>query len=392
MALKDDINVIFIDWEKGAAGPSYALAAANTQLIGRQLALLLMDMITLSTKPESIHIVGFSLGAHIAGFAGRAVQQRGIKIGRITGLDPASPLFRQLLGSSLPPLSVEDALYVDVVHTDAARNFVNGFGLFKPIGYVDYFPNGGLNQPGCAYVRASLIVSHLEGTVNSSIVCNHARAWQLFLESLDTTDCKFLAFPCPLGHKSFMSGECFPSSCDLNATDGSCALMGYKRCNSRNRGPFYLVTRESFPYCGDQLQATVQVSQRTPAARGYFQLSIYHGSENTGFEFNSELVDRIQGGLTLRSLSAARFGSISADTMPVLKGHLSFRSLEFQKPDTVIIRKSHPSVYIDSISVKDLKGNRWMYHGEDTILENKDDSVFDTLFVPLQLESKHENS
>ena len=83
--MQDDINVIFIDWEKGAAGPSYAVAAANTQLIGRQLALLLMDIITLSTKPESIHIVGFSLGAHIAGFAGRAIQQRGFKIGRITG-------------------------------------------------------------------------------------------------------------------------------------------------------------------------------------------------------------------------------------------------------------------------------------------------------------------
>lgn len=77
------------------------------------------------------------------------------------GLDPASPLFRQVLGSSLPALSADDAQYVDVVHTDAARNFVNGFGLFKPIGHVDYFPNGGLNQPGCAYVRASLIVSHL---------------------------------------------------------------------------------------------------------------------------------------------------------------------------------------------------------------------------------------
>lgn len=70
------------------------------------------------------------------------------------------------------------------------------------------------------------------------------------------------------------------------------------------------------------------------------------------------LIDRIQGGQILRSLSAAKFGSVSADTMPVLKGQLSFRSLEFQKPDTAIIRRDLPNIYINSISVKDLKGNR----------------------------------
>lgn len=79
------MNVIIIDWEKGAAGPSYPVAAANTQLIGRQLALLLVDMTSLGAAAESIHIIGFSLGAHVAGFAGRAVQQKGIFIGRITG-------------------------------------------------------------------------------------------------------------------------------------------------------------------------------------------------------------------------------------------------------------------------------------------------------------------
>lgn len=70
------------------------------------------------------------------------------------------------------------------------------------------------------------------------------------------------------------------------------------------------------------------------------------------------LIDRIQGGLMLRSLSTAQFGSISADTMPILKGQLSFHSLEFQKPDAVILRKGLPYIHINSVSVKDLKGNR----------------------------------
>jgi len=77
--------VIFVDWEKGAAGPGYALAAANTQLIGRQLAILISEMVTLNSDPEKIHMIGFSLGAHVAGFAGKALKLIDIRVGRITG-------------------------------------------------------------------------------------------------------------------------------------------------------------------------------------------------------------------------------------------------------------------------------------------------------------------
>jgi len=74
-----------VDWEKGAAGPAYALAAANTQLIGRQIAILIMDMVALNSNPDRIHLIGFSLGAHVAGYAGKALKRNHIEIGRITG-------------------------------------------------------------------------------------------------------------------------------------------------------------------------------------------------------------------------------------------------------------------------------------------------------------------
>lgn len=74
-----------MDWEKGAAGPVYALAAANTQLIGRQLAILIMDMVALNSNPDRIHLIGFSLGAHVAGYAGKALKRNHVEIGRITG-------------------------------------------------------------------------------------------------------------------------------------------------------------------------------------------------------------------------------------------------------------------------------------------------------------------
>lgn len=84
--MQEDCNVVMVDWHKAAAGPSYPLAAANTQLIGRQLALLLIDIVSLGTPPDMVHVIGFSLGAHVAGFAGRAIQKRGIHVGRITGI------------------------------------------------------------------------------------------------------------------------------------------------------------------------------------------------------------------------------------------------------------------------------------------------------------------
>lgn len=45
---------------------------------------------------NTLHLIGFSLGAHLMGEVGRSVQELSdghLKIDRITGLDPASPAF-----------------------------------------------------------------------------------------------------------------------------------------------------------------------------------------------------------------------------------------------------------------------------------------------------------
>lgn len=95
---------------------------------------------------DDVHILGHSLGAHVAGVAGETIYQRtGNKIGRITGLDAAKPLYEGFIVTARKKLSKGDAKMVDVIHTDAGR-----FGCEKNLGTVDFFPNGGAAvQPGC---------------------------------------------------------------------------------------------------------------------------------------------------------------------------------------------------------------------------------------------------
>lgn len=149
---------------------------------------------------SSVHLIGVSLGAHLAGFVGANLKG---KIGRITGeimehaqlklpfvitvcgfklsstasgLDPAGPMFT----SATPEgrLDPSDAMFVDVLHTDMNCEDSDGpktkisvlvvvflthyvvfeddcvflvpaFGLRGAHGHIDFYANGGADQPGC---------------------------------------------------------------------------------------------------------------------------------------------------------------------------------------------------------------------------------------------------
>ncbi|CAN8020162.1 unnamed protein product, partial [Ixodes persulcatus] len=144
-------NFIVVLWTEGAKKPLYNIAAANTALVGRQIAFLL-KMLT-EEFPETVlssevHLIGFSLGAHVAGFCGRTFTLLTNKtIGRITGLDPANALFT----NSGVHLRASDADFVDVIHTNRGRASSGKMGIDKQCGHVDFYPNGGSRQPGCSW-------------------------------------------------------------------------------------------------------------------------------------------------------------------------------------------------------------------------------------------------
>lgn len=110
---RGDYNLIFVDWSLLAPSPCYPAAAQNTRHAGKCIAQLINRI--KETGAENIHIIGFSLGAHVANFV--ANNLKNFKIPRITGLDPALPLF--ITASQQDKLDQSDARFVDVIHTNA---------------------------------------------------------------------------------------------------------------------------------------------------------------------------------------------------------------------------------------------------------------------------------
>ena len=83
-----DQNVIVVDWGRGAFSINYLQVAANTRLVARMLAAMLRKFMQIGARPAAFHLIGVSLGAHIAGYVGSEIDG----IGRITGkLTPSLP-------------------------------------------------------------------------------------------------------------------------------------------------------------------------------------------------------------------------------------------------------------------------------------------------------------
>ncbi|XP_047996248.1 pancreatic triacylglycerol lipase-like [Leguminivora glycinivorella] len=136
----------------------YALPPTNLEVpaVGRGVGQFLrfLNQVT-GARFDNMHLVGFSLGAHLVGNAGREL---GGQVARVTGLDPAGPMW----SINVNRLRPTDGRYVEAIHTDGGYT-VGGLGIGSAIANVDFFPNGGISQPGCL-----------------TNMCNHNRAWELF--------------------------------------------------------------------------------------------------------------------------------------------------------------------------------------------------------------------
>lgn len=258
-----NLNVIVVDWAGGSL-PLYTQvcasfffclfcivshlcvfafcgmqATANTRVVGLEIAYLVAKLGDYyGLKADDVHLIGHSLGAHTAGYAGERIAG----LGRITGLDPAEPYF-QGMGPSIR-LDPSDAKFVDVIHTDG-RNFflleIPGYGMSQSCGHIDFYPNNGKEQPGCALsqeggsiVPLTLIKDGIEEASRVLLACNHVRAIKLFIDSINGK-CQYVAHRCP-SYQQFLSGRCFKCS------NQNCALMGYHAVMPVHNNSAYIVS------------------------------------------------------------------------------------------------------------------------------------------------------
>ncbi|XP_075974721.1 phospholipase A1 member A-like [Anticarsia gemmatalis] len=209
-----DVNVISVDWTSFSSG-SYSNALRGVPLVAASIANFITEMNKLDSNDNNIvsydkvHVVGFGLGAHIAGQVGRSIADG--KIARITGLDPVANSW----GQNSARLRITDANYVEVIHTDGSGLLANGLGV--PLGHVDFFANGGSNQPGC--------LTH---------ACCHNRAYELFAASFEND--KLVGHPCA-SQLQLNLNRCNGPTLRMGTNDAKIGF-GIYRINTRRNYPF----------------------------------------------------------------------------------------------------------------------------------------------------------
>ncbi|XP_063430812.1 pancreatic triacylglycerol lipase-like [Mytilus trossulus] len=273
-----DYNVILVDWGGGSKLP-YTQATANTRVVGALIAKLIKLLQERgNAKPQDFHIIGHSLGAHIAGYAG----ERTPNLGRITGLDPAGPYFAGT--DKLVRLDPTDATFVDAIHSDGSPLITLGFGMMQAVGHADYYPNGGNNQPGCDKdpISSVLVEGSLYDGGKQYVACNHLRSYSYFTESINSR-CPFTGYRCK-DFDSFQKGLC--SDCSNN----NCGQMGLHADLHKPRAgtvntKYYLDTSDNRPFCRYHYKIQVTIGSTSKLWRGKLYASM-HGT-------NGELPDTL---------------------------------------------------------------------------------------------------
>nr|AFI64314.1 neutral lipase [Helicoverpa armigera] len=207
---KGEANVIVLDWRRLAIS-NYVTAVRGVPAVGRGLGQFLAFLNSVTGAPfNSMHLVGFSLGAHLVGNAGR---QLGGRVARVTGLDPAGPLWN-LNSNRINP---NDGIYVEAIHTDGGYT-VGGLGIGADVANADFYVNGGISQPGCL-----------------TNVCNHNNAWRYFAATVT--------------YNHIVGNQCSSSwQITWNNCSGARLNMGNDDLRKSGSGRFRANTGRRYPY------------------------------------------------------------------------------------------------------------------------------------------------
>ncbi|KAJ8983363.1 hypothetical protein NQ317_009276 [Molorchus minor] len=214
-----DVNVFVVDWSP-ISERNYLSAQGSVVAVGNFLADFVRSLeSTYGLNLSTVTFVGHSLGAHIAGIAGGALDGR---VAQIVGMDPAGPLFS--VSNTNNRLDPTDGQFVQVIHTNGGL-----LGISASIGDSDYFPNGGSRQPGCG--------------IDITGSCSHSRVIYLYAEAVESSTNLFEATLCE-SYSDFTNGRC---------RSNSRSVMGGFGVDTRASGNYYLDTASTALYALGQI-------------------------------------------------------------------------------------------------------------------------------------------
>ncbi|CAB3258097.1 unnamed protein product [Arctia plantaginis] len=203
-----DANVFVVDWYAGGGLTNYATVLSNMPLSGAGIARFITWLTRASGAGLSrYHLVGHGVGGHLVGVVGRNL---GGRVPYITSLDPALAGFI----TNDDKFDADDGIYTEVIHTNAGL-----LGYIAPLGKTDFYPNGGIDMPGCM-----------------SQMCDHHRSFHFMAESVRRGG--FRGARCST-FITAMAGNCFlPGNLNMGGIDPKTGQVGIYHLTTRPFPPF----------------------------------------------------------------------------------------------------------------------------------------------------------
>ncbi|XP_067138167.1 pancreatic triacylglycerol lipase-like [Centruroides vittatus] len=324
-----EYNVISVDWNK-AATAFYPYAIVNTYKTSKEIARMISFLKDVTGSGLSqFHVIGTTLGGQLVSYVGKHLDG----LGRVTSLDPAAPGYLKN-----PPehrIDIGDALFVDIIHTNAEERF-KGYGYPYPVAHVDFYPNGGVNQPGCLDgIIATLTKRDYDN-------CNHRWANFLFIDSILNPQCPYVAYACS-DWDTFLEGRC----ADCGDDGQNCAVLGLQSDtyapsrDVKNPRKYFLKTNSQWPYCLYHYQIIVKLSREGETQYGSLYLTLEGQFDKVSSQLSKNIETFVPGETYVYLVTSPRdIGLVETAKIFWL------RSL-YKVPDT-----KDPMLFVEAIQVK----------------------------------------
>lgn len=178
-------------------------------------------------------------------------------------------------------LDVSDALFVEIIHTDAHPS---GQGIAEPSGHVDLYPNNGYAQPGCNVSKKypPLLKLTRDSIKPGDIYpgCSHKRSFKYYIDAIKNSECNYIGFHCS-NYTMYLKGGC--TSCECLGGTPQCYQLGLDTplntsvFSTACSTVYYFRTGSAEPFCLDvyKFDFSFGTDPKFPKkVSGYFEVNL----------------------------------------------------------------------------------------------------------------------